>query len=91
MEIRITLNQVNELQGCSYIIEMGQYCNTTQQVLKPINRLVDERDLRVLRPKGVVILEGVTCKGGEFWGECDRECYYFWREEWLEKIDGQIS
>jgi hypothetical protein len=21
------------------------------------------------------------------YGRCDRACFYFWREEWLEKLD----
>jgi hypothetical protein len=40
----------------------------------------------------VAILDGVICNGTEDFGPCDRSCFFFWREEWLEKVDpGQIA
>jgi hypothetical protein len=66
---------------------MEQYCDTTQRVLKPVERCLDERDYRILRLRGVVLLEGLICKGMGGVGRCDRSCFYFWREEWLQKID----
>ncbi len=86
-QIQATLNYFNELKGCSFLPEMWQYCGTTQRVLKPVRRFVDERDYRVKTLKGVYLLEGVMCQGFELYGECDRACFYFWREEWLEKVD----
>jgi len=86
-EIQSTLNYFNELKGCGYFPEMWQYCGTTQRVLKPVERFVDERDYQVKKARGVVLLEGVICQGTELYGRCDRACFYFWREEWLEKID----
>jgi len=29
----------------------------------------------------------VYCQGTPDLGRCDRSCFYFWREEWLEKLD----
>jgi hypothetical protein len=52
-----------------------------------VKTFVDERDCRVKKVKGVYLLEGVNCQGFELYGECDRACFYFWREEWLEKIN----
>jgi hypothetical protein len=66
--------------------EMEIYCGTTQRVLKPLQRFVDERDLRVKRSTGIILLEGVMCQGTADFGKCDRSCFYFWREEWLEKV-----
>jgi hypothetical protein len=86
-QIQATLNYWNELKGCSFLPEMWQYCGTVQRVFKPVKRFVDERDARVKKVKGVYLLEGVNCQGFELFGECDRACFYFWREEWLEKID----
>lgn len=85
-QIQDTLNYWNELKGCSFLPEMWQYCGTIQRVLKPVRRFVDERDCRVKKVKGVYLLEGVNCQGYELYGECDRACFYFWREEWLEKL-----
>jgi len=86
-QIQLTLNYWNELKGCSFLPEMWQYCGTIQRVFKPVRRFVDERDSRVKNVKGVYLLEGVICQGFELYGGCDKACFYFWREEWLEKVD----
>lgn len=86
-EIEGSLNHSRRLKGCSFPPEMVQYCNTIQRVVKPVKRFIDERDLKVRRTSGVVLLENVTCQGLASFGRCDRNCYLFWREEWLEKVD----
>jgi hypothetical protein len=86
-EIQATLDYWKELKGCLFFPEMWAYCGTTQRVLKPVRRIVDERDYQVKKCKGVVLLEEAICEGTELFGSCDRSCFFFWREEWLEKID----
>jgi hypothetical protein len=86
-EIAATLNPWGQLRGCMFMPEMARYCGTTQQVFKPLERFVDERDYRVKRSHGVVLLAGLHCEGTSDYGRCDRSCFYFWREEWLEKLD----
>jgi hypothetical protein len=86
-EIEATLDFWGELRGCLFMESMAQYCGTIQRVLKPVERFVDERDYRVKRAKGLILLEGLICEGTPDYGRCDRACFYFWREEWLEKID----
>jgi hypothetical protein len=85
-EIEASLNHWRQLKGCAFMPEMAPYCGTKQKVLKPMKRFVDERDLRVKKSKGIILLEGVTCQGTADFGRCDRSCFIFWREEWLEKI-----
>ncbi len=85
-EIESTLNNWRQLKGCAFMPEMAPYCDTTQRVWKRMERFVDERDLRVKRSKGIILLEGVLCQGTAEFGSCDRSCFVFWREEWLEKI-----
>lgn len=85
-EIERTLGFRRKLKGCTFMNAMKPYCGTTQKVFKPVKRMVDERDGKLKRVKGVVLLEGVTCQGIEQYGSCDRSCFYFWRKEWLEKI-----
>jgi hypothetical protein len=86
-EIQATLNPWKELKGCAFLPYMVEYCGTTQRVLQPVNRFLDERDYKVKKVRGVVLLEGVICSGTPVFGHCDRGCHLFWREEWLEKID----
>jgi hypothetical protein len=83
-EIGLTLNRWNQLKGCSFMEEMWPYCGTTQRVLKRVERFLDERDYLLKKCNGIVILDGVFCQGTRDFGACDRTCYFFWREEWLE-------
>ncbi|MDR3575111.1 MAG: hypothetical protein P4L50_14725 [Anaerolineaceae bacterium] len=86
-EIKATLNSRDELKGCSFMEEMEAYCGTTQRVFKRIDKFMDERDYRVKRTKNIVFLENAFCQGTKNFGECDRSCFFFWRVEWLEKVD----
>lgn len=87
-EIQNTLNVWGQLNGCTFLaLEMSQYCDTIQRVWKPLERFVDERDYRVKKVHGIVLLEGVYCQGTTHFGRCDRSCFFFWREEWLEKVE----
>ncbi len=85
-EVESTLDRWRELKGCGFLPEMQRYCGTTQQVLKPVQRFVDERDYRVKKASGLYLLDGVMCEGTESFGRCDRSCLYFWRHEWLERV-----
>jgi len=85
-EIQATLDRWNQLKGCSFMEEMWLYCGTIQRVYKRVERFMDERDYLVKRCKGIVLLEGVICEGTKDFGQCDRSCFYFWKEEWLEKL-----
>jgi hypothetical protein len=86
-EIQATLDNWNYLRGCGFMEEMWPYCGTSQRVLKPVKWFLDERDYRFKKTRGIVFLEGLTCQGTIDYGRCDRNCYYFWREEWLEAVE----
>ena len=86
-EIQATLNNWNQLKGCAFMDEMWFFCGTTQCVFKRVEKFLDERDYLMKRCKGIVLLEGLICEGTKAYGACDRSCFYFWREEWLEKIE----
>lgn len=86
-EIQETLDRWNQLKGCGFMEEMWPYCGTTQKVLKRVERFLDERDYLIKKCKGIVLLENVICQGTKDFGPCDRSCFYFWREEWLEKVE----
>jgi hypothetical protein len=85
-EIKSTLDPFNELKGCSFLPSMHQYCGTEQRVLKSMERFLDERDYKLKRTRGLILLENIFCDGTPVFGPCDRSCFLFWREEWLEKI-----
>ncbi len=86
-EIDATLDHWRHLKGCGFLAEMARYCGTTQKILKRVERFIDERDYRLKKASGIVLLEGVMCSGTAATGRCDRACLFFWREEWLEKLN----
>ncbi len=87
-EIESTLGRWRALKGCAFLPEMEAYCGTTQHVFKRVERFIDERDFRLKKASGVVLLENLICSGTGATGRCDRACFFFWREEWLEKLVG---
>lgn len=86
VETEATLDTFKELRGCAFLEYMWIFCGTEQRVLHPLERFFDERDYKVKRSNGIVLLEGVLCRGTPVFGKCDRACHLFWRVEWLEKI-----
>ena len=86
-EIKNTLDRDQRLKGCSFMPEMEPFCGTTYRVFKSVERFLDERDYRVKQTSGILILEGVMCEGTAEFGPCDRSCFFFWRQEWLEKVE----
>lgn len=87
-EIQPMLDPFNETRGCAFLEDMRKYCETKQRVLKSMERFLDERDYKVKKARGVILLDNVICNGTPAFGKCDRCCFLFWREEWLEKISG---
>lgn len=88
-EILKTLDENNKLEECGFMEEMWQYCGSQHKVLKRVDYFFDERNSRFLKARNIVLLEGLHCSGNlsESMPKCDRLCFFFWREEWLEKID----
>lgn len=86
VEIESSLSPWGEFKGCAMMDEMWQYCETVQRIKKPVKQFVDERDYQIKKCNGIYLLEDLNCQGTNFFGSCDRSCFYFWREEWLEKI-----
>jgi hypothetical protein len=85
-EILSTLDPFNDLKGCTFFHEMFNYCGTEQKVFKVMRYFMDERDYKFKKTRGIILLENVFCAGNSAFGKCDRCCFLFWREEWLEKI-----
>jgi hypothetical protein len=84
-EIKATLDSNGKTKGCYFMPSMKPYCGSVQRVLKSVERFCDEGEMQAKKCKGIVLLEGLMCQGNEKTGRCDRSCFYFWREEWLEK------
>ncbi|WP_119066664.1 hypothetical protein [Aggregatilinea lenta] len=85
-QIQATLGLFGDCKGLVIMPEMWRYCDTEQRIFKLVGRYVDERELRVRKATGIVLLEGLMCEGTQVF-PCDRSCFFFWREEWLTKIE----
>ncbi len=85
-EILTTLDPFGGLKGCTFFHEMFEYCGTEQRIFKVMKNFMDERDYKYKKTRGIILLENNYCSGKSAFGNCDRCCFLFWREEWLEKI-----
>lgn len=74
--------------------EMGLYCGQVARVRRPVKKIIDEATGTMLEMKeSCIMLEGVVCRA-EYSScrlNCPRAIPSFWREIWLERIDGQAG
>jgi hypothetical protein len=89
-EIQRTLDARGRCDGLAYIPSvMDRFSGGVFRVRRRVAQFFDERERRMLRVRDVVILEQVFCEplrddlAG--WGGCDRSCFLFWKEAWLER------
>lgn len=88
-EIRRTLDERGMLKGCGFGLGQHKFCGQEYRVIRRVDRFYDEPRARLLKARNLVLLEGVYCDGSNRrWTEgCQRMCFYFWRTEWLQKLD----
>jgi hypothetical protein len=87
-EIVATLDKTNRNRGLSFDGEMSNYCGRTARVRARVNRLIEESTGEMVDIKSdCIILENVVC-AADYHRFCSRAIYPYWREVWLEKIDG---
>jgi len=87
-EIQRILDKHGEYKGCSFIREMYDHCDKKYKVYKKIHYFYDEASREMRSCKNILILENVTCSGRQrlYSKNCNRNCFLFWRVEWLEKV-----
>ena len=91
-EIESTLDAHGAYERCYFVhASMAEYCGRTFKVLKRVESFYDERHRRMCKAKNLVLLDGAHCRGmpaagfEEEWKGCDRMCFVFWKEAWLER------
>jgi hypothetical protein len=88
-EIRATLDANGKCQGLAYTPAMEKFCGGTYRVFKRVDLAFDERKWKLSKMRNVVILDGVLCDGqgglDKTWTGCDRSCFVWWKEAWLER------
>jgi len=88
-EILSALDDEGKRGGCKFMRGMSEHCGKTYRVLKNVDFFFDEARQKMVKTKDLVILEGATCSGQQrlYFNRCDRNCFFFWHKEWLERID----
>jgi len=90
-EIEVTLNDKGKNRGLWFDREMMPFCGQLFQVRRRVNRLVDETSGALIElTSDCVTLDGAVCSGELSTGRwmCPRAIYPYWREGWLERVDG---
>jgi hypothetical protein len=87
-EIEATLDTTGRNRGLSFDGEMSTYCNRTARVRARVNHIIEESTGEMIDIKSdCVMLDGVVC-AADFHRFCTRAIFPYWREIWLEKIEG---
>ena len=86
-EIVATLDANNANRGMKFDGEMLRYCGQEASVLRRVERIIDEKNGRMLELKTpCIVLDDVTCAGA-YHRHCPRAIYHYWREIWLERVE----
>ncbi len=87
-EILATLDGDGRLDGMPFMPEMLQHCGREVQVYRRADKTCDTIGPGPHRRlTGTVHLADLRC-GGEAHGGCQAACLLFWKEAWLERVDG---
>jgi hypothetical protein len=92
-EILATVDQNYKNRGMAFNAELAYYCGKVCQVLGRIDRIMDERNGKLLQLKNdCILLSGTDCVG-RFTKPlfCPRGGYTYWREIWLERVPKPAS
>jgi hypothetical protein len=89
-EIAKTLKKDGKHKGLWFDKEMESFCGHTARVKTNVERIVDERNGRIIELKSeAYILDGIVCESSRSDGRwfCPRAIYPYWRESWLEPVE----
>jgi hypothetical protein len=88
--IRETLDADGKHQHLLFAPSMTEFCDSVMRVQKRVERIVLEGSPRQRAIKDTVLLEGATCDG-VCHRLCPRQSLLFWRECWLERVNGSTN
>lgn len=83
-EIRARLDSCERDGGLAWMAMMEQCCEKEFRVYKRVERIVLESTGEIRKLKDTVLLENCICDG--IYG-CNKSCFFFWKEAWLERAD----
>lgn len=86
-EIKQTLDVGGRNKGLLFDSDMIQFCGKRFRVKNRLDKMILERDGKMIEVRNTVILDGVTCQCFFAFGGCPRKEYQFWREVWLKRVE----
>jgi hypothetical protein len=89
-QIRQTLDAEGKHQHLLFAPSMAEFCGSVMRVQKRVERIVLEASTRQREIKDTVLLEGAVCDG-VCHRLCPRQSLLFWRECWLERVNGSTE
>lgn len=91
-EILATLDDTGSYEKVPFMLEMMQYAGRTLTVYRRLEKICDYlgEESRSRRMTEAVLLNETRCDGSAH-GGCQAECRIFWKEVWLEHVDGADS
>jgi hypothetical protein len=90
-EVRETLTTAGKNRGLHFDLEMVPFCGKVMRVRGRVTHIIDEPTGKMLEfGSDCIKLEGAVCSGERSTGRwfCAREIYPYFRECWLERVDG---
>jgi hypothetical protein len=80
-----TLDSASRNRGLIFEPEMSEYAGQRFQIDYSIKRMIHEETGTMIPLNNTVVLKGLVCHG-LCAKSCPRSNYWFWREDWLERI-----
>lgn len=86
-QIKQTLDVGGRNKGLLFDSDMIQFCGKRFKVRNRLDKMILERNGKMIEVRNTVILDGVTCQCFFAFGGCPRREYQFWREIWLKRVE----
>jgi hypothetical protein len=86
-EILATLDEHGAIDGMPFMPEMLDHCGKRFRVEKRADKTCNTITItEARRLYDTVHLEGLRCDGSAH-GDCQAQCFLFWKEAWLKRVD----
>jgi len=87
-EIEKTLDNEGKCENLIFMPGMKKYAGKRHRVLRRAQLIYNESLNKMVRMKNTVLLEDAICDGKDSSGieQCQRLCFYYWKEHWLKKV-----
>jgi hypothetical protein len=91
-EILTTVDELLVNRGMGFHPEMSPHCGKTFRVTQRVRKLINEKTGQLVELKNsCLVLDGAECHGRYSRPlSCPRACPPYWREIWLERVDGGV-